>query len=142
MNLNNLYGRLSYMKKTCPDKYEAFVKAEGKCQKCNTTIDVSPYKLNGNIKVLCRSCKFIVDDCSRLGLVESVYMGERELMVNEIISALEGNKEIMKHVNEKDVTRDMQIYRMHLLGRSHAHIAREFGISRERVRQLVYRFKK
>lgn len=141
MEIHKIYGRLAYMKKTCPDKFKKFTESKGKCEKCGTTVEVSVYKEDKKLNVLCRSCNFILRDCKRLGMVESVYMNEREVIVAEIIGQIRGDKNTIKHINEKDITRDMQIYRLHLFGRSHADIARKFGISRERVRQLVYKLK-
>lgn len=138
---NQIFNRLAYLHRNKPEHFQIYAEAEGKCRNCTSTVTTAVRELpNEGLQVLCDSCFRITKDCKRLNMTPEVYKIEREQMIKEIAERLIGNMISSKRINEKDITRNTSIYSMFLRGRSHAHIASTFGLSRERVRQIVKRF--
>lgn len=142
MNINNLYNRLAYMKKMYPSKYELYVKEEGKCADCRTSVDTTVRKRDKKDVVLCRSCYVIWRERTRMGMSVHAYKEATEEIIQETIDRVEGEYKSRKNINKKDINRDMEIYNLHLKGRTHAHIGEMYGLSRERVRQIITKLKK
>lgn len=116
--------------------YGAFVAARGVCSGCGTTFNVDVFPARSGFEVSCRSCHLLKEDARRLGITISDYSVQRKIIIEEMTERIAGK--------ERKFTKDRNsgIYSMFLMGRSYAHIGDLYGLSRERVRQIIKKIRK
>lgn len=144
--ISSLYQKIKSMKERRPKDYAIYKEMGGKCSVCGSTEETDVYHIKSRKSgvdftyVFCVGCMRIHKECERLGIEPESYKEQKEGIIREIFGRLDGVFARRHKFSTEE--RDRQVYDLFLRGRDHAHTASIYGISRERVRQIVYKIQK
>lgn len=133
-DLKGLKNKLTKWRKKNLNKYLAYITNRGQCAICGSTMRVGVFVFNFSWQTYCQNCYDTMEDCQKYNMSVKEYEKERQKAIDEVIELTQSDK-----TTEQCTDRDKKILELHEKGRKYSHIAEMFGISRERVRQIVHK---